>query len=267
MQKHRKHKWNAGDYAANSSAQAKWGRELIAQLNLRGDEAILDIGCGDGKLTAELARQVPNGFVRGADSSAEMIRFAKKSFPSVKFPNLSFKVCDARRLAFKDKFDLVVSFACLHWVKDHMPVLEGIRCSLKGGGRALLQFGGKGNAEDVIAVAGELIVGDPWKKYFRGFICPWHFYEPKEYAAWVKKAGLVPQRIELIAKDMVQNGKDGLIGWMRTTWAPYIGRLPLSLRDKFLTEIADRYLARYPLNKSGCAHVKVQRLEVEAINE
>jgi len=264
MQKNTNHKWNAGDYAGHSSAQAKWGEELIAKLDLRGDEAVLDIGCGDGKLTAALAQQLSAGFVQGVDSSPEMICFAKKSFPREKFSNLSFAVRDARRLAFKDKFDIVVSFACLHWVKNHLPVLKGIRRSLKDGGCTLLQFGGKGNAEDVIAVAGELVAGDPWKKYFRGFVSPWYFYEPEEYAVYVNKAGLVPQRIELIAKDMVQNGKDGLIGWMRTTWTPYTGRLPASLRDKFLAKIADRYLARYPLDKAGCAHVKVQRLEVEA---
>ena len=146
------HKWNAADYADNSSAQAKWGREIISRLKLRGDETVLDIGCGDGKLTAALARQLPRGSVLGIDNSPEMVRYAAKSFPAAKFPNLSFKVCDARRLAFADKFDLVVSFSTLHWVKDHMPILRGIRRGLKSGGKALLQFGGKGNAADILAV-------------------------------------------------------------------------------------------------------------------
>jgi trans-aconitate 2-methyltransferase len=69
-------RWNAADYAANSAAQQIWARELIAQLRLRGDEHILDVGCGDGKVTAELARAVPKGSVTGIDASPEMIAFA-----------------------------------------------------------------------------------------------------------------------------------------------------------------------------------------------
>src|SRR6266702_8565508 len=78
-------KWNAADYAANSAVQQTWARELIAKLKLRGDEHILDVGCGDGKVTAEIARAVPRGQVLGADSSPEMIAFAQKTFPPAKF--------------------------------------------------------------------------------------------------------------------------------------------------------------------------------------
>ena len=74
-------RWNAADYAANSGVQQTWARELIARLKLRGDEHILDVGCGDGKVTAEIARAVPRGGVTGVDASAEMIAFAQKAFP------------------------------------------------------------------------------------------------------------------------------------------------------------------------------------------
>jgi trans-aconitate methyltransferase len=93
-------KWNAADYAANSAAQQIWARELIAQLHLRGDERILDVGCGDGKVTAELARAVPKGLAAGIDASPEMIRFARKTFPPGKHPNLGFQVMDAREISF-----------------------------------------------------------------------------------------------------------------------------------------------------------------------
>ena len=95
----KKVKWNAADYAANSIVQQSWARELIAKLNLRGDERILDIGCGDGKVTAEMAKAVPRGFVAGTDASAEMIEFAQKSFPKKKYPNLQFQICDARKIS------------------------------------------------------------------------------------------------------------------------------------------------------------------------
>src|SRR5258706_15516090 len=94
-------KWNAADYAANSTVQQAWARELIAKLNLRGDEHILDVGCGDGKVTAEIARAVPRGSVTGADASPQMIGFAKKTFPAEKFQNLRFRVMDARKIKFE----------------------------------------------------------------------------------------------------------------------------------------------------------------------
>jgi trans-aconitate methyltransferase len=92
-------RWNAADYAANSAAQQIWARELIAQLHLRGDERILDVGCGDGKVTAELARALPKGSVTGIDVSPEMIAFALKTFPAKRNPNLEFHLMDAREIS------------------------------------------------------------------------------------------------------------------------------------------------------------------------
>ena len=96
--KNKKVAWNAADYAANSAVQQTWARELIAQLHLRGDEHILDVGCGDGKVTAEIARAVPRGSVAGVDASAPMIEFARQTFPRGKVPNLEFQVMDAREI-------------------------------------------------------------------------------------------------------------------------------------------------------------------------
>ena len=83
-------KWNAADYAANSAVQQTWARELIAKLKLRGDEHILDVGCGDGKVTAEIARALPRGSTTGTDASGEMIAFARRAFPSTK--NSEFEI-------------------------------------------------------------------------------------------------------------------------------------------------------------------------------
>jgi len=78
--------WNAAEYAANSAVQLSWAREVIARLHLQGQEHILDVGCGDGKITAELARAVPHGRVLGVDASPEMIAFAQKTFPPAPAP-------------------------------------------------------------------------------------------------------------------------------------------------------------------------------------
>jgi trans-aconitate methyltransferase len=113
----------------------------MTRLDLRGDEHILDVGCGDGKITAELARAVPRGSATGLDASAAMIAYARE-----KFPALEFHVMDARRLQFPRQFDLVFSNAALHWVDDHAAFLRGAAAVLQPGGRLIVSCGGKGTA-------------------------------------------------------------------------------------------------------------------------
>ena len=144
--------WNPNDYHQHSSQQQKWARDILDKLALTGHEQILDIGCGDGKITAEVARCVPNGLAVGLDSSAEMIEFARQSFPADTLPRLRFEQGDARQLEFVEQFDGVISFACLHWILDHRPVLAGIHRALRPSGRLLLQFGGQGNAAEMVQV-------------------------------------------------------------------------------------------------------------------
>ncbi|MCC6446044.1 MAG: class I SAM-dependent methyltransferase, partial [Armatimonadetes bacterium] len=164
--------WNAEDYHRSSSEQQRWAREMIARLRLSGGESVLDIGCGDGKVTAEIARQLPGGFALGIDNSEEMIRFARRSFPPESCPNLAFERADASALAYDRRFDPVVSFACLHWMKDHRPVLAGIARSLKPDGRFLLQFGGKGNAAQMVEVVHRAIAAPEWRSFFEGMAFP-----------------------------------------------------------------------------------------------
>ena len=257
------HKWDPEDYERSSSAQYRWAIDLVSRLVLRGDERVLDIGCGDGRITAELAARVPNGEVLGIDLSREMVDFARVKHSAETCSNLAFQWGDATELDFNEGFDLVVSFACLHWVKDHLPVLKGIGRSLVPSGRVLLQFGGKGNAEEILAITEDLIRDDRWSGYFKGFSFPYHFYGPVEYKYWLKQAGLKARRVNLVPKDMIQEGKKGLEGIIRNTWLPYTERLPERLRSSFISEIADRYIDHHPLVE-GQAHVRMARLEVEA---
>lgn len=256
--------WNACDYAKHSSSQYKWAKELIPKLKLCGNEVLLDIGCGDGKITAVLAKSLPGGFVVGVDSSEEMVALAQRTFPQDAYLNLSFQKMDARALTFQEKFDRVFSNAALHWIIDHKPVLHGVQRSLKSGGRLLFQMGGKGNGQDIIAVLDGMLRGASWRKFFEGFRFPYGFYAPEEYKAWLLETNLVLERAELLQKDMKLPGKKGLAGWIRTTWLPYTERLPTELRAPFIAEIVDTYLAAHPLDAEGNAHVAMVRLEVEA---
>jgi trans-aconitate methyltransferase len=257
--------WDAADYAANSSAQAGWAEELIAKLGLRTGESVLDVGCGDGSITAKLARLVKNGRVLGIDSSESMIKRAAEQFPASAFPNLSFRLMDATDILLAEKFDVAFSNATLHWVEDQMAVLLGVRASLRIGGRLLFQMGGRGNAAEVLATVQQIMLRPRWARYFEGFATPYRFHGPEEYRAWLEQTGFRPSRVELIPKDMQHEGPDGLVGWLRTTWFPYTDRVPEEHRDALVQELVETYLAAHPVDGAGRTHVGMMRLEVEAI--
>jgi len=257
--------WDAEDYSNNSTAQRDWARELILKLNLKGTESVIDIGCGEGKITAEIASQLPGGKILGIDRSNNMIDLAKKNYPQLKYPNLSFKMIDARNLQFKEEFDIVFSNAALHWIKDHSSVISEIKNSLKSQGRLLLQMGGKGNAESLISILGNMMAKKEWNKYFHGFEFPYGFYESETYILWLKEAGLNPIRVELIQKKMSYKNKEDLAGWIRTTWHPYTNCVPIHKRTEFINKLIKEYLEKYPLDNKGCVHVDMVRLEVDAI--
>ena len=260
-----KYNWDPKEYARSSSVQQKWAMELIQKLNLKGLEKILDIGCGDGKVTAELSSYLPNGHILGIDNSNEMIELAIKNHDKSKYPNLEFQAEDARDLPFEDEFDVIFSNAALHWIIDHRPVLKGIYKALKKDGRTLLQMGGKGNASDILDIVNELIISKKWNNYFQNFTFPYGFYSPEEYYEWLHQSGLFPKRVELIPKVMEQEGAEGLASWIRTTWLPYTQRLHENLRESFISEIVETYIKDYPQDENGTVYVKMVRLEVDAI--
>lgn len=256
--------WNAQDYARNSSAQWKWALELIDKLPLRGDETLLDIGCGDGKITAVLAERLPRGRAVGIDASAAMVTLAQEHFPAEDYPNLSFRQADAAELDLSERFDAVFSNATLHWIADHRAVLRGLGRCLKHGARILFQMGGRGNTLGIEAAFRSRMEDSSWQEYFTGFQKPHHYYGPEEYQQWLPEAGFRARRVELIPKDMQHEGPDGLKGWLRTTWFPYTNHVPEAQRDTFLAEVLDAYLAANPLDEHGNTHVAMVRLEVEA---
>lgn len=256
--------WNAKDYEKNSSAQQRWARELIARLNLTGDEHILDLGCGDGKVTAEIAQLVGNGSIIGVDNSRPMVDLANSKYPQNTYPNLSFQVMDATNLSFESCFNLVFSNAVLHWVKNHQPVIQGLYKSLKVGGKILLRMGGKGDAAGILSVMDEMKASNKWAQYFTEFVFPFTFMGVDEYQVLLKDAGFSATRVELIPKDMMHDGKSGLEGWIRTTWLPYTERIPKEMRDEFIEEVSSKYLDKVPLAADGKAHVAMVMIEVEA---
>ncbi len=259
-----KHGWNAAEYERHASSQQQWAQEIIAQLTLNGDERVLDIGCGDGTVTAVLAARVPRGRVLGIDTSEEMIAFAKAKLPPTRISNLSFTIGDAASLKFDHDFDLVVSFSCLHWVQDQAAVLRGIHESLKPGGRIVLQFGGKGTLAAMFDATADVEGCPRWRRYFKNFDYAWTSYDAQEYRTLLVNTGFTPRRVELVPKDMVHSGVEGLKGWFQTTWLPDVERVPEALQDEFAADVVQRYVERNPLDAEGRTHVRMMQLEVEA---
>jgi trans-aconitate methyltransferase len=257
--------WDAEDYENHSKSQQIWGQELISKLKLKHNDHVLDIGCGDGKLTVEIAKIVADGEVIGIDSSEEMINLAAKRYPPDSHPNLHFQILDARELNYDQQFDVVFSNAVLHWIHDHQSLLQNIYTCLKPGGRGLLQMGGKGNASEVLNILSTLTSKSPWKQYFENFEFPYSFYGPEEYDKWIGQVGFKKSRIELIPKDMTFDDQSELEGWIRTTWLPYLKTIPEDLRNNFISELCDRYLQSYPSDMKGMIQVKMVRLEVDLI--
>ena len=200
--------WDPIEYARSSSAQLGWAREVIDRLHLSGDENILDVGCGDGKVTAEFLSHVPRGSITGIDSSREMISYAVKAYPSNVYPGLSFYEMDASRIDLPRRFHLVFSNASLHWIEDPKPVLAGIDRVLIPGGRLVISCGGR----ETRRISPQLLNRPQARPGGAGTFgisaFPYFFYGPDEYVQWVKETGLKPSRVELIPKDMVHKGRD-----------------------------------------------------------
>jgi trans-aconitate methyltransferase len=258
------HQWNPADYARHSQRQERWAKELIKLLSPQPQENILDIGCGDGRNTTEIAKLAPRGRVVGVDRSPDMVRFAQEHFPPGQFPNLTFMQADASELPFEAEFDAVFSNAVLHWVLDHRPVLAGIARSLRPAGRCLLQMGGKGNGDDVVAAVESCLADPKWQAEWRPRESHYGFHGVEEYRGWVESAGLELDSSELIEKDMIHENLEAFTGWLRTAWHPYTTRVAENRREEFLEEVTERYLADHPLDSVGVVHVRMIRLQVVA---
>jgi len=194
-----------------------------------------------------------------------MITLAAATYPETSNNNLSFQVQDVRFLPFEQQFDIVFSNAALHWVVDHKPVVWGIFQALKPGGKVLVQMGGKGNAEELIATLDTIMQQLRWKEFFTNFIFPYGFYALEEYAPWLQEAGFTDLCLELKPKVMVHKTRERFTGWLRTTWLPYFERIPPSLQEEFIETVVDTYIGATTANETGAVTTRMQRLEYMAL--
>jgi trans-aconitate methyltransferase len=254
-------RWDAADYHRSASAQTGWGRDVHARLDLRGDEVVLDLGCGDGRLTAELAARLPRGAAIGVDADPDMIAFARRTHAR---ENVSYVRADVRAFDLARRADVIVSTACLHWVAEQEEVLRRCRAHLAPGGRIRFQLGGRGNCAEIFQAAEAVAAHPRWARWLSPLPMPWHFRGPEEWLPWLEQTGFRPGRVELVPKDMVHGSRAELGFWLRTTWMPVLERVPAPLRPDLVDAIVARHVAVHPLDAEGRTHTGMVRLEVEA---
>lgn len=257
--------WDPEDYAASSASQARWGQELISRIAWCGDERVLDVGCGDGRLTMALARKVPSGEVLGIDSSADMIAHARAVHSETDSPNLRFLPMDARRIKLPSRYDLVFSNAALHWIPDHPAFLRGAADVLRPGGRLMVSCGGRGNAADVFAALRTQMRAPDWRACFRNLEKPYFLYSEADYDQWLPEAGFKPVVVRLVSKDAVHEDTAAFKAWLRTTWMPYTQRVPEERRGEFIEAVVQCYLKVRPVDVRGAVRVRMVRLELDAV--
>jgi trans-aconitate 2-methyltransferase len=238
--------WNAADYARHSSLQEAMAAEVLALLELRGNESLLDLGCGDGRLSARIADRVLSGQVLGVDASPDMIAFATDHFGRDGIEpraNLRFEVADARALHYPAQFDLLVSFNALHWVPEQAAALRGIAGSLRPSGRAVLRLVVKGPIASLEEVAEATRHAPRWAPHFTGFADPYLRLDAAQYAALAEQQGLrvLSQRTHARAWDFQTHA--AFFGFCRAGFGAWTQRLPSDARDAFVEEVIGAYRA------------------------
>jgi trans-aconitate 2-methyltransferase len=231
--------WNASEYARVSTLQAAMAEEVLSLLDLKGTERVLDIGCGNGKTTAEIAARVPQGAVIGVDASADMVAFAADH--TALRPNLKFAVADARHLPYRDEFDLVVSFNALHWIPEQDQALACIRSALKRDGLAQLRLVPKGQRKSLEDVIEETRLSARWRGYFEGFRDPYLHLTPEQYADLAVRMGFEVRHTLVEAKAWDFQSRSAFLAFGNVTFVEWTQHLPEGERAAFASDVLDRY--------------------------
>lgn len=181
--------WNSEVYHRLSGPQVSWGKKVLSRLKLRGDETVLDAGCGTGRLTAELLEALPGGKVVAIDLSQNMLTSARAHLAGDFRSRLHLVSCDLLHLPLKRAFDVVVSTAAFHWVLDHNQLFRNLHDVLVPGGRLEAQCGGGPNLARLRDRANRLAATSKFASYFKGFEEPWLYQDAEAAAATLHRAG------------------------------------------------------------------------------
>lgn len=233
--------WNAPGYARIAALQEVMAAEALSLLHLKGTERVLDLGCGNGKITAQIAARVPEGSVVGVDASAQMIAFAAEQYASATHPNLLFENNDICQLPFHEEFDLVVSFNALHWIPDQDAALRSIRTAMRPGAMAQLRLVPAGERKSLENVLEEARLSPRWAQCYEGFHDPYLHLTAEQYGALAGKNGLHVERITTSDKAWNFHSRDAFEAFGSVTFVEWSKNLPEEERSAFVQDVLNRY--------------------------
>jgi trans-aconitate methyltransferase len=242
--------WDAARYQDQHSFVWRFGASLLESLKPQAGERILDVGCGTGQLTAEIAHS--GATVIGLDKSDEMLAEARKNYPA-----LQFVLGDAAAFQFPEPFDAVFSNAALHWVKDAEGAVRSISQALRPGGRFIAEFGGHGNIASVLAALRAVFGPQADQR------SPWYYPSIGEYAPLLERHGFELCSASLFDRPTPLEGEDGLANWLRMFTGTYWRDLPPGAADDAIHQMVDHL--RPTLYRDGIWTVDYRRLRVECV--
>jgi trans-aconitate 2-methyltransferase len=230
--------WNASEYTRTAMLQESMAAEVLALLDLKGTEGVLDLGCGNGKVTAEIAARVSHGEVVGVDAAADMIAFATRNFLR---PNLQFEVRDIRQIEFREEFDLIVSFNALHWIPQQGEALRAIRNAMKPAATAQLRLVPDGERKSLEMVLEDTRKSARWAGYFEDFRDPYLHIQPDDYAALADRCGLEVNSLNVTDRSWDFQSRAGFEAFGAVTFVEWSKRVPEDQKLEFVREVLDRY--------------------------
>ena len=234
--------WDATKYEELSAPQTRWGIEVLGRLDLRGDEAAIDAGCGTGRVTELLLKRLPEGSVLAVDGSREMVEAARRRFAGE--PRVRVECQDLLSLEVEEPVDLVFSTATFHWIADHDRLFENLARALKPHGRLIAQCGGEGNISRATRATKETIEEERFRHYFVGWEDDKYYADPQSTARRLEAAGF--EEVETWLHDEVA-AFDSAGELARFLGAVVLGghmeRLPEDERGFFAAAVAKKVVA------------------------
>lgn len=244
--------WDAATYDRVSDVQQAWARAVLDRLPLRGDETVLDAGCGSGAVTRRLLERLPRGRVVAVDASPEMVAHARAALPA---DRVTVVEADLAALELAEPVDAVFSNAVFHWVPDHGALFAALHGALRPGGRLVAQCGGAGNLDAFLAAARAAAAEQPFARHLDGHREPVHFAGVEETEAHLRAAGFRDLRVWIEPSDVTPADPAGFVRAVNLRC--WVERLPDDLVDPFVAAVLDR--AGEPLV------LDYQRLNIDAV--
>ena len=236
---HRDRRWNAAAYHRVSQPQVSWGKKILAGLRLRGDEVLMDAGCGTGRLTGELLDALEDGRVVGVDISENMLAAAREHLRPQFGSRIQLVAADLAHLPFEQTFDGIFSTAAFHWVPNQKQLFLSLWHALRPGGWLRAQCGGARNLARLRRRIDRLGTTPRFAAYLAGFPTPWVFHNAEEAAALLVEVGFRETETNLDPALTVFDDAQTYSEFVRTVIVRlHLERLPdASLRTEFVDEL------------------------------